>query len=178
VNEIVALAGTSRATFYLHFRQKMDIAAALHDEMWNHARDFFFHLGELPHWSTELIGQWIAAEVVTWEDRRRTAMTLEGLNLGLGVEQVRAECAVIAAAMVDRGGLWTTIPHDHARLRARTVVDVLVHYNHHWLNRGFEAGRDTEVGFLSEVVRAALTVELGSEDASSDRSCPSVTGDQ
>lgn len=165
VDEIAALAGVSRATFYLHFQQKADIATALNDEVWEQALAFFLELGDLLEWTLEHIATWISTDVQSWKGRKSSATVLKRLSLAVVQDDVRQRVASIAAAMVERGGPWADYPQDQAVLRARTVVDVLVRYNEHWLVDGFVSDRERDLSLVAQVVLSALVAPVTPQGA-------------
>ncbi len=160
VEQIVKQAGTSRATFYLHFGQKTDVALAIGDEMWAVAQRFFAALAHLPEWSATEIRRWIEGDVAQWHDKQRVVDALADASLGgsgnadLIVERIDA----IATSSVAEGGHWSRWPADEARLRALVVVELLVGYFQHWQGKGFVAGEETDLGLLTRVVASALDV--------------------
>src|SRR5689334_6286948 len=65
-HEIARRVGASRATFYLHFRGKEEIAAALAEETWRIVADCLERLVDLPDWSRDSVLRWIEEEDESW----------------------------------------------------------------------------------------------------------------
>lgn len=158
VDQIAKQAGTSRATFYLHFGQKTDVALAIGDEMWAVAERFFAELAHLPAWSTTEIRRWIEGDVAQWHDKQRIVDALADASLGGSgtADQIVERVDAIATGSVAQGGHWSRWPADEARLRALVVVELLVGYFQHWQDRGFVAGEEVDLALLTRVVATSL----------------------
>lgn len=95
VDQIVKLAGTSRATFYLHFTHKPDVAVAIRDEMWEAAEEFFVGLAHLPEWTPAQLRIWMEGDVENWTGKQVVVhalvhSSLGGLGGGRIIERIEA----------------------------------------------------------------------------------------
>ncbi|MGV2984214.1 TetR/AcrR family transcriptional regulator [Microbacterium sp. AGC85] len=159
VEDIVRQAGASRATFYLHFRHKSDLVAAISESFWAIAEDFFVDLGALPDWSEPSIRKWIAGEVLRWASKRETLQSLAGIAVTSSADAVQNRVAKLAHRIRVQDPRWSRWPEAEAELRARVIVNLLVSYNWSWNELGSVENRDADVNLLTPVVRAVLENE-------------------
>jgi AcrR family transcriptional regulator len=117
VDDIAQEAGASKATFYVYFKSKDEVARALFAEMEPEGRDAYAQLDEaIASGSRQQVRAWVRAAFEWWENNRGAVLALEqivasgGFGHG-GLDQVQAE------AMPRYLSSWAAEDHDEARLR-------------------------------------------------------------
>ncbi|WP_084713512.1 TetR/AcrR family transcriptional regulator [Streptacidiphilus rugosus] len=125
VDEIVRRAGTSRATFYIHFRSKAEAAAALLDRVTPSDRGIYATLPKALT-SPASLRRWLAASLAWYESHARL---LAALNEAMAVEGTVARGR---SAAVER--LVDAVPDYLARtgdpVRARIRLQLLLRQFH------------------------------------------------
>ena len=81
IEDILAVASVSRATFYRHFKSKLDVAQALYDSVIRDAIGHFEALARIGHGDHDAAVRWVRGVVSIY----RTNGPVSGLILHLGV---------------------------------------------------------------------------------------------
>jgi AcrR family transcriptional regulator len=106
IEEIADRAGTTRATFYLHFKSKSDIIAVLQERSQQYFRGVYADLGPVAHEpSLESVRKWISYAMREWEKVQDVARpvaeaaTIEPEVLQSLERREAAQIAELAAAL-------------------------------------------------------------------------------
>ncbi|MDQ0381916.1 TetR/AcrR family transcriptional regulator [Amycolatopsis thermophila] len=160
VADIVAAANGSRATFYAHFRDKADIAAALFERILADTAALYRRLARFPELTKDRVRAWLDEEVLAFWSRY--AVEIDVLT------QAVADDPRVAARHYQWGvdaarelgpylTLWTG-EHEQAGLtRALLLVLQLEQACYHWLIRGVGHDRRLVLDVLADVWWRELT---------------------
>ncbi|NKQ52764.1 TetR/AcrR family transcriptional regulator [Amycolatopsis sp. K13G38] len=161
VADIVAAANGSRATFYAHFRDKADIAAALFERVLPAGAAMYGRITEFPELNREHVRRWLDEHVLPfWAtygveiDLVNHAMAADpgvaARHYQWGMEAVRQLRPYLAR--------WTG-EHEQAGLtRALLLVLQLERLCYHWLVRGVEHERGMVLDILADLWVRELAV--------------------
>lgn len=155
VDEIARAAGASRATFYIHFRNKEELVWELTEALWASGRTFFEGVGDLPTWSRPNLRRWLEANAELWP-RNQTARAVINQSIGPSSEDYRRRSDEIIEAMIRRPGLWQRMDPDEARLRARALFIQVTGFARHWMYWGWTVDRDHDLTLMVEMSWSAL----------------------
>lgn len=159
VEEIARAAGTTRTTFYMHFRGKGDIVNALVESV---GRDTETILGQLE--AAVATGRrddlrgWIASAFDFWERAASVARAEEeAATLHPDVQVRRARNFELGVAAVARG-LEAAGVADQAGRSARAILaySQLQNLFHRWLRVGWDVSRDEVVEVMADMWWAAF----------------------
>ncbi|CAN7266423.1 TetR/AcrR family transcriptional regulator [Caulobacter sp. LjRoot300] len=76
IEQIAAEAGANRATFYLHFRNKEDVANAIGDRLVPHIQAIFAALDALPDPTVEEVRAWLVQGLAEQTEERRNLLAV------------------------------------------------------------------------------------------------------
>jgi AcrR family transcriptional regulator len=76
IEQIAAEAGANRATFYLHFRNKEDVANAIGDRLVPHIQAIFAALDALPDPTVEDVRAWLVQGLAEQTEERRNLLAV------------------------------------------------------------------------------------------------------
>jgi len=76
IEQIAAEAGANRATFYLHFRNKEDVANAIGDRLVPHIQAIFAALDALPDPTVEDVRAWLIQGLAEQTEERRNLLAV------------------------------------------------------------------------------------------------------
>jgi AcrR family transcriptional regulator len=76
IEQIAAEAGANRATFYLHFRNKEDVANAIGDRLVPHIQAIFAALDALPDPTVEDVRAWLLQGLAEQTEERRNLLAV------------------------------------------------------------------------------------------------------
>lgn len=161
IDDITAAAGTTRATFYLHFASKGEVMLDVlrwHGAEYEHVFAELAALAERP--TRDGIRNWLASTLQVWDRMRSAAMALtEAAALEGQVQQARLasyerDIDMLAAAL-QKGGRWDT---GGAKVRAVLLLSQLEQLFQRWSVQGWDVDRDEAVAVMTEMWAAALDV--------------------
>lgn len=159
VEEIARAAGTTRTTFYMHFKGKGDIVNALVESV---GRDTEAILGKLEAavatGRRDELSAWLASAFEFWERAASVARTEEeAATLHPDVEARRARNFDLGVAAVVRG-LETAGVADETGRSARAILaySQLQNLFHRWLRVGWDVSRDEVVEVMADMWWAAF----------------------
>jgi AcrR family transcriptional regulator len=166
IDDITAAAGTTRATFYLHFKSKAELALELSRRLGDEYRPVFAAMHELLMTRPDRDGirAWLDTTLNTWERNQRASAALsEAALLEPAVEKERSatferDINQLAQAL-QKSGRWTT---DDARARAVLVMAQLEQLFMRWSVHGWDVDRDAVLTVLTDMWTAALVPEAAS----------------
>ena len=158
VEDVVAGAGASRATFYLHFKSKLDVVREALAPLVEDSRALYAELDALddPRWAD--LRAWVERAVGYWE-RNRAEVNV--VNQALALEPD------ITADFVDAVGLsvdalarhlarWSGAEREAAHLRATLFILQLDRFSFLWVIRRAPYDRDAALDALTDSLWLAL----------------------
>lgn len=171
IDDIVAEANASRATFYLHFKRKADVVLVLAERLGRRWRELYRDLtaGGAP--SREQLSAWLDAMVDNYETNR---VSLEAIEHAVAIEPEVAEVrlannresiGVMAdSIMASRGGN----PED-ARLGAALLIAQMDRFLQLWIIGGLAFDRSRAVARMTDVWLSELGTASRRRHASAAR---------
>ena len=154
VADIVVAANGSRATFYAHFRDKADIAAALFERALPAGAAIFRRAAEFPELTRERVRAWLDEHVLGFWSAYD--VELDVINHAIAADPDAAawhyQWGLAAVRELDPYLARWTGQHEQAGLtRALLLVLQLERLCYHWLVRGVEQDRDMVLDILADV---------------------------
>src|ERR1700757_4300927 len=92
IEDIVAEANASRATFYLHFKSKADIVLVMAERLGRRWRELYLELTSSGRLSREQLRTWLDAMVDNYEFNRTS---LDALGQAIAIEPAAAEVNLV-----------------------------------------------------------------------------------
>ncbi|MDV8071338.1 helix-turn-helix domain-containing protein [Rhodococcus sp. IEGM 1366] len=155
INDVVEVAGTSRATLYAHFESKDSLLEALLDRMWTESQWHYEKFGALDDWTRGSILGWLRNFARAWQ---RYAMPHKAAMAAMPSfqEEAPARHRQQVEAVRRNKELWRDFPDLEADLRASMVINA-VQFEFFW-HFYAEPTIDLDVllGYLTDGVRALL----------------------
>jgi AcrR family transcriptional regulator len=164
IDDITAAAGTTRATFYLHFKSKAEVALEVSRRLGEDYQPLYAALEDIVQSpSAESVRAWLDSTLATWE---RTQQASVALNQAALLEPVVEEERLASferdidrlAAALQRSGRWEAAP---ARVRAVLMFTQLEQLFVRWAAHGWDVDRAEILSVLSQMWCAALDVGPG-----------------
>lgn len=166
IDDITSAAGTTRATFYLHFKSKADVVLEVTSHLDETYHPVYAALIELAESPTRVgVREWLDITVRVWEGTRSaSAAVTEAATLERSVQdQQRAsfdrDIEMLSTAL-QKGGTWT---HDQAKARALLMFTQLQQLFMHFATHGWDANRDEVLAVLTDMWCAALALPTSAE---------------
>jgi AcrR family transcriptional regulator len=158
IDDIVAEANASRATFYLHFKSKADVVLVMAERLGRRWRELYLELTSGGRLSREQLHAWLDAMVDNYENNRTT---LDALSQAIAVEPEVAEINLVnnresVEVMADSILRWQGGDREDARIRAALLLTQMDRFFHLWVIRGIPFDRERAVGTLTDQWLAAL----------------------
>lgn len=172
VDDVVSEAGASRATFYVYFKNKDEVAHALFELMVPQSRDAFTELDRaLAAGSWAEIREWVRGALAWWDANRGAVLALEqivasgGFGHG-GLDQVQSDAMPI---YLDH---WGHQRRDEARLRVYLLSTLITRAHRAWRMDGLFSGLDEDavLDVLTQLWIAGLQLDRLYPDVEWDRS--------
>lgn len=164
IDDITAAAGTTRATFYLHFKSKAEVALEVSRRLGEEYQPVYAALGELVQRPTaETVRAWLDSTLGTWERTQHASVALnQAALLEPAVEEERLasferDIDQLAGAL-RRSGRWQP---EEARVRAVLMLTQLEQLFVRWAAHGWDVDRAEILSVLSQMWCAALDVGPG-----------------
>lgn len=162
IEDITAAAGTTRATFYRHFKSKADVVMEVlrHlDEEYEPVYAALVELAEQP--SRERIAQWLRTTLLVW-DRTRVA-SAASTEAAMLEEAVRARQQAsferdieLLTVALQKGSSWNAV---QAKARAALLFGQLQQAFLRWSLHGWDVDRDETIVVLTRMWAAALDLD-------------------
>lgn len=161
IDDITAAAGTTRATFYLHFKSKAEVVLeVLHrlDEEYGPVFGGLSDVVERP--DAQRVRDWLASTLDTWERTRHASAAVSQAALlepSVGERRLAAfehDIDQLTKALV-KSGRWDA---PAARVRAVLLLSQLEQLFLRWSMHGWDVDRSELLAVLSEMWCAALGV--------------------
>jgi AcrR family transcriptional regulator len=154
IEDIVATAGASRATFYLHFKGKNEVVRAFLEEMTTESFEIYRSLDvHASGFTWQDMRAWVTQTVTFW-DRNRALV--KAVGEAVAVEPDLAEELVgaverIVDVMTNYLESWSGVDRDAARLRATLLILQLDRFCFFWKVQGVEVKRNLALDALTDM---------------------------
>lgn len=163
IDDITAAAGTTRATFYLHFKSKAEVVLEVLRHLDVEYEPVYAALVELAELPTRArIQEWLAGAVRMWERTgAASAAATEAAVLEAAVQERRLasfdrDIELLNAALQERGR-WSA---GEAEARAVVMLSQLQQLFLRWsMHHGWDVDRDEVVSVMTTMWCAALGVD-------------------
>ena len=162
IDDITAAAGTTRATFYLHFKSKAEVVLEVLRQLGEEYDPIYVALAEVAERpQASGITSWLASTLETWERTRHASTVVsEAALVEPAVQQVRLESferdIERLSAALRRSGRWD---EGGARVRAVLLFSQLEQLFLRWSLHGWDIDRAAVLDVLSDMWCAALALE-------------------
>jgi len=158
IDDIVAEANASRATFYLHFKRKADVVLVLAKARSRDWRDLYRDLASGGALTRERLYPWLDAMVANYEDHRAS---VQATNQAIAVEPDVAEVNLAnwqgsIAVMAESIERWYGAEPEEARVRAALLLSQLDRFFQLWIVSGLSFDRERAIGELTDQWLAVL----------------------
>ncbi|GAA4996892.1 hypothetical protein GCM10023205_82700 [Yinghuangia aomiensis] len=159
VEDIVGLAGTARATFYLHFSGKAEIVAELADGIWRDTGRMFAQFGDLPDWSHATIRGWLT-RYVDAGDANKKALRLFADQLPQALRGQHADHMKAFVRLLTRPPeRWAHFTSAEAERRAYLLINQLENFMSSWQSGRWARERSAMLDTLTAVWRNTLEAD-------------------
>jgi AcrR family transcriptional regulator len=162
IEDIVAEANASRATFYLHFKSKADVVLVTTQTLGRRWRELYVDLTSGGRPSREELHTWLDAMVDNYTTHRAS---LDATTQAIAIEPAVAEAnlanqqesiAVIAES-IER---WHGVDREDARVRAALLLAQMDRFFHLWIIRGLAFDRKRAVATLTDLWLSTLGLSV------------------
>jgi AcrR family transcriptional regulator len=158
IDDIVAEANASRATFYLHFRTKSDVVLVMAQTLGRRWRELYRELTAGERLSRKELYDWLDAMAGHYETNRATVAALDqAAAVEPEVAAVRLanhqESIGVVAESVRR---WYGGDEEDAQIRAALLLGQMDRFFELWFVRRVEFDRPRAIGTLTDLWLAAL----------------------
>jgi AcrR family transcriptional regulator len=157
IDEIALAAGTSRATFYLHFKSKADIIRELVQTFPNRDR-IWERLGQLQNPTREQVAEWLGEVVAMYDDQRRYFLAVEQA-VAVESELTEGYYRQVETYIDDAAAALHEEPAE-ARLHAMLLWVQLSRFCFLWRVRGMELDEQRTMALLTDIWHDALTARI------------------
>jgi AcrR family transcriptional regulator len=152
IDDIVAEANASRATFYLHFKSKADVVLVMTERLGRRWRELYLELTSTGRLSRDQLRAWLDAMVDNYEDNRTG---LDALSQAIAVEPEVAEVNLAnnresLEVMADSIVRWQGGDREDARIRAALLLAQMDRFFHLWVIRGIPFDRERAIDTLTD----------------------------
>jgi AcrR family transcriptional regulator len=153
IDDIVAEANASRATFYLHFKNKSDVVLVMAQTLGRRWRELYRELTAGQRLSRKELYDWIEAMAGHYRTNRATLAALDqAAAVEPEVSAVRlANEQESIAVVADSIRRWYGGDDEDARIRAALLLTQMDRFFHLWVVRGVEFDRPRAIGTLSDL---------------------------
>lgn len=158
IEDVAAAAGASRATFYLHFKSKLDIVRELLAPLRAESEKLYRELDSLDEPSWDELYRWMDRAVDYWH---RNHAAISAVNEAVAVESEIASDFMTAvqdsaAAMTNHLARWSGTEQETARLRSSMFILQLERVCFFWVIRGVPFDREIALTALTDSFWTAL----------------------
>jgi len=160
IEDIVAEANTSRATFYLHFKSKADVVLVITQTLGRRWRELYLELTSGEGLSRQDLYEWFDAMFENYETNRAS---LDAISQAIAIEPEVAEVNLAntqesIAVMAESIQRWYGGDQEDARTRAALLLVQMDRFFHLWVIRGVPFDRERAVGTLTDLWLSGLGV--------------------
>lgn len=160
IDDIVALAGAGRATFYLHFKNKLELIRGLLDVLATDGLDKWHRLAELEEPTWDQLREWIERDAVTYYERNRAIIAAVEQAIAFEPELASGEVAdrlqSITVVLEKFLATWRGQDLEQARLRCEMLMLELDRFCILWIVHGAEYRQDLVLDALTDSWWAAM----------------------
>jgi AcrR family transcriptional regulator len=158
IEDIVAEANASRATFYLHFKSKADVVLVVTQTLGRRWRELYVELTSGGRPPRDELYAWLDAMVGNYETNRAS---LDAINQAVAIEPEVAEVRLASiretiAVMAESIQRWSGGDEDDARVRAGLLLAQMDRFFDLWVIRGLPFERERAVGTLTDAWLSVL----------------------
>jgi AcrR family transcriptional regulator len=158
IDDIVAEANASRATFYLHFKSKSDVVLVMARTLGTRWRDLYRELTSGERLSRKELYDWLDAMAGHYQTNRATVAALDqAAAVEPEVASVRLanqqESMGVVAESIRR---WYGSDEEDARIRAALLLAQMDRFFDLWIVYGLEFDRVRAIGTLTDLWFSAL----------------------
>jgi AcrR family transcriptional regulator len=152
IDDIVAEANASRATFYLHFKSKADVVLVIAERRGQHWRELYLELTSGGRLSREQVYAWLDAMADNYETNRAS---LETVNQAVAIEPEVAQVSLantresieVMAESIQR---WRGGDPEDARIGAALLLTQMDRFFQVWVVRGVPFDRPRAISALTD----------------------------
>ena len=158
VEDVAAGAGVSRATFYLHFRSKIDVVTAMGDPLRRDSQALYRELDALAEPTWPALRAWLEVAVDFWWRHGRAvniinqALASEPELTPQFVDAVRLSVDV----MTNHLARWSGAEREAAHLRAMLFILQFERFSFVWIVRGTPYDTEAVLDALADSLWTAL----------------------
>ena len=153
IEDIVAEANASRATFYLHFKSKADVVLVVARTLGRRWRELYLELTSAEPPSRKDLYEWIGSMVENYATNRGS---LEALDQAEAIEpevaavrlENHSESMAVIAGSIRR---WYGCGEEEAHVRAALLLVQLDRFLHVWIVDGIRFDRERALGTLTDL---------------------------
>jgi AcrR family transcriptional regulator len=158
IDDIVAEANASRATFYLHFKSKADVVLVMTETLGRRWRELYLELTSGGRLSRKALYEWLDGVV---ENYRTNRVSLEAIDQAVAIEPAVAEVDLATrqesiAVMAESIERWYGGDSEDARVRAALLLVQMDRFFDLWIIRGVPFDRERAVGALTDLWLSVL----------------------
>ena len=158
IDDIVAEANASRATFYLHFKSKSDVVLVMAQTLGRRWRELYRELTSGERLSRKELYDWLDAMAGHYQTNRATVAALgQAAAVEPGVADVRLanqrESMAVVAESIRR---WYGGDEEEARIRAALLLAQMDRFLELWVVDGVEFERSRAIGTLTDLWLSAF----------------------
>lgn len=151
VNDIVAAAKISRATFYLYFGGKDAILREYMDLVWENSRLLYKEFSELPDLSHASVHAWMGRALEAFMTHEKIILlVMQGMPSEILVQTAARESRN-AATLMRHGTAWRHFSSDEARCRAHLLIYQLQRGMHEFISGRLKIDRETFLATLADI---------------------------
>jgi AcrR family transcriptional regulator len=153
IDDIVAEANASRATFYLHFKSKADVVLVMTETLGRRWRELYLELTSGGRLAREALYEWLDGVVENYQTNR---VSLQAIDQAVAIEPAVAEVDLATrqesiAVMAESIERWYGGDSDDARVRAALLLVQMDRFFDLWIIRGVPFDRERAVGALTDL---------------------------
>jgi AcrR family transcriptional regulator len=161
IDDIVAEANASRATFYLHFKSKADVVLVMSQTLGRRWRELYLELTSGGRPSREQLYAWLDSMAKSYKTNRAR---VNAIQQAAAIEPEVADVHLAnnresIAVMADSIQRWSGGDEEDARVRAALLIAQADRFFYLWVIRGIPFDRERAVSTLTDLWFSALGAE-------------------
>jgi AcrR family transcriptional regulator len=158
IEDIVAEANASRATFYLHFKSKADVVLVITQTLGRRWRELYLGLTSGGRLSRKELYEWLDSMVENYQTNRGSLGAIdEAVAIEPQVAEVRRANIVESIAVIAESiARWYGGDQEDARVRAALLLAQMDFFFYLWVVRGLPFDRQRAVGTLTDLWLSVL----------------------
>lgn len=160
IDDVVAAAGASRATFYLHFKNKLELVRGLLDVLSADGLEKWKRLAKLGDPSWQELRDWIENDAIPYYERNRAVIAAVEQAIAAEPELASGEVPARLERPIDalEGFLknWRRSDIEHGRIKCVMLMLELDRFCILWIVHGAEYPKDLVIDALADSWWSAL----------------------